>query len=108
MNAFWKIQRVAHLELTRHIRGTEMERLQGVFSKLQTFKLFAEEPWNLSRIVMMDANMILNDNCDEIFGDALPAAVMRGEADSSLHDKRPAATYFQEGRVESFTERGRR
>ena len=47
-----------------------------MFSKLQTFKLFAMGSWNLSRELMMDAEMILNGTGDEISSGAVPAAVM--------------------------------
>ena len=41
MKAFWTFVPVHHVELPAHLRGSEQKRLQGVYSKLQTVKLFS-------------------------------------------------------------------
>ena len=103
LRAFWKIKDVEPLELPHHLEGTEQARLAGVYSKLQCFKVFAEKPDKFSRVCMMDADMILNKNIEKVFSVQPPARVMRGKADTCLHDKRPKSTFFQEGKEETFT-----
>ena len=106
LRAFWKMQDVEHMPLPKHLKQTEIPRLQGVYSKLQTWGLFAKPAWNLKRVLLMDGDMILNGNIDDVFATRVPAAVMRGEADTNLGSQRPAHTYFAGGDEFSFTGRG--
>ena len=103
LKAFWRIKDVQKLEIPQHLERTQQERLTGVYSKLQAWTIFASGPDKLARVLMMDGDMILNGNMDDVFGTQAPAGVMRGEADTCLHDKRPPATYFQDGQEKTFT-----
>ena len=108
LKPFWKLKPVEKLQIPQHLECTQQERLTGVYSKLQAWKVFAEGRHKLDRVLLMDGDMILNQNVDEIFQARQPAGVMRGEADSCLHDKRPRHTYFQEGRESTFTLEGKK
>ena len=55
LQAFWEIQQVGHMKLPAHLEGTELSRLQGVYSKLQTLKIFDAPPNQFERVVLMDA-----------------------------------------------------
>ena len=104
LNAWWDLYPVKHVELPPHLRGTEQRRLQGVYSKLQTVKLFDMRPMKQRRVVMMDGDMIVRSNIDDLFSINTPAGVMRGEADSCLFEQRPYDTFFQ--RPSSWSSRG--
>ena len=106
LRAFWTVQDVEHMPLPRHLKNTEQKRLYGVYSKLQTWSIFAKRPWNLKRVLLMDGDMICNHNIDDIFSTRPPAAVMRGEADTNLGERRPAHTYFLRGDETTFTREG--
>ena len=41
MKAFWEFVPVHHVPLPKHLKGSEQDRLQGVYSKLQTVNLFS-------------------------------------------------------------------
>ena len=43
MRAFWQFVPVQHVDLPRHLRGSEQSRLQGVWSKLQTVDIFSSD-----------------------------------------------------------------
>ena len=106
LKAFWTVQDVEHMPLPKHLRKTEQKRLYGVYSKLQTWRIFAEPPWKLKRVLLMDGDMICNHNIDDCFTTRSPAAVMRGEADTNLAERRPAETYFFRGDEKTFTHEG--
>ena len=82
LSAFWTIRSIKHADVPTHLQGTEMERLRGVYTKIQVWDEFAGE---YNRTLMLDSDMIVRRNVDDIFGNKTPAAVMRGEADSCLH-----------------------
>ena len=50
--------------------------------------------------------MRVRHNIDDIFAKSVPAAVIRGDADTCLYAPRPCKTYFKDGNVESFTRVG--
>ena len=95
MRAFWHFAPVQHVRLPKHLRGSEQSRLQGVYSKLQTVKMFSSGHWEQRRFLLMDADMLVRANLDDAFGYEVPAAVMRGDADGCLFQKRPSHTFFQ-------------
>ena len=99
MKAFWQFVPVKHVALPKHLRGTEQSRLQGVYSKLQTVALFASGDLKQRRFLQMDADMLARANLDDVFAYAVPAGVMRGDADSCMYEARPAHTYFHSERT---------
>ena len=102
--AFWSLVPVSHVELPRHLEKTEMKRLQGVYSKLQTLQVFDERPNKFKRLLLMDGDMLVRTNIDDLFATNTPAACMRGEADTCLYERRPSSSYFFGGTERSFTE----
>ena len=54
---------------------------------------------------MLDGDMLVRSNIDDLFMANVPAAVMRGEADTCLYERRPSHTYFQGGNEKSYTHR---
>ena len=94
MKAFWTFVPVHHVELPGHLRGSEQKRLQGVYSKLQTVKLFSYGPFKQPRVLLCDADMLVRANIDDLFGYRVPAAVMRGMSDTCLYNRRPNHTFF--------------
>ena len=101
--AFWNLVPVQHIALPRHLVGTEQKRLQGVFSKLQTMKIFSIDQQKQQRFLLLDGDMLVRTNIDDLFQTRVPAAVMRGQADTCLFDQRPAHTYFHGYAETSFT-----
>ena len=101
--AFWKPVPVSHVCLPSHLEGSEMKRLQGVYSKLQVFDIFAKKPHQLARFLLMDGDMLVRTNIDDLFTTNTPAAVMRGDCDTCLYERRPGASYFFGGSSTSFT-----
>ena len=94
MKAFWNFVPVTHLELPEHLHATAQRRLQGVYSKLQTIKIFDVRPNRMRRFLLMDADMLVRFNIDDAFAHNVPAGVMRGDRDSRLWENRPAQSYF--------------
>ena len=103
LRAFWQLVPVEHVISPRHLRGSEQKRLQGVYSKLQTMRIFAHGNLRQERFLLMDGDMLVRSNIDDLFSTNVPAAVMRGEADTCLFEPRPSHTYFQDGDEKSFT-----
>jgi len=103
LRAFWHLVPVEHVKLPHHLRGSEQKRLQGVYSKLQTMRIFSHGNLRQERFLLMDADMLVRSNMDEVFSTNVPAAVMRGEADTCLFEPRPRHTYYQDGDETSFT-----
>ena len=97
MRAFWEFVPVQHVEIPSHLQGSEQSRLQGVYSKLQTVKLFSSGPLEQKRLLLIDADTLFRTNNDDLFAHETPAGVMRGEADSCLWAPRPSHTFFQKG-----------
>ena len=108
LRAFWRIKNVQKLKVPDHLAHTELDRLVGVYSKLQVWKYFADPDEALRRVLMMDGDMILNGNIDEVFSVQPVAGVMRGEADTCLFEPRPASSFFQDGKTSSFTHEGKK
>ena len=106
--AFWELVPVSHVKLPQHLQGSELNRLQGVYSKLQTVKIFAERRYALKRFLLLDGDMLVRSNIDDIFSTNVPAAVMRGPADTCLYNRRPSHTYFKQGMERSFTRGGQK
>ena len=106
--AFWELVPVSHVKLPQHLQGSELNRLQGVYSKLQTVKIFAERPYALKRFLLLDGDMLVRSNIDDIFSTNVPAAVIRGPADTCLYNRRPSHTYFKQGMESSFTRGGQK
>ena len=79
---------------------SEQKRLQGVYSKLQTVKLFSSGEFKQQRFLLLDADMLMRTNIDDVFSTNVTAAVMRGEADSCLFERRPGHTYFRHNMVQ--------
>ena len=94
VRSFWQFVPVHPAPLPEHLRRSEQSRLQGVYSKLQTVKLFSSGCLKQQRFLLMDADMLVRANLDDAFGYGVPAGVMRGEADSCLFERRPDYTYF--------------
>ena len=92
--AFWSTVDVSHTELPKHLQGSEQKRLQGVYSKLQTMKIFASGENKQHRILVVDADLLFRRNIDDVFSVNAPAAVMRGECDTCLIHRRPGHSYF--------------
>ena len=66
LERFWQIIPVQHAELPKHLKGTEIDRLKGVYSKMQTWKIFAGEGSDhLDRVALLDADMRVRANIDE-------------------------------------------
>ena len=95
--AFSQLVPVKHMDLPQHLKGSELSRLQGVYSKLQTVSLFSSgcsrQP-TFSRFLLMDGDMLVRSNIDDVFAYKAPAGVMRGDADSCLFEPRPPHTFF--------------
>ena len=103
MRSFWQFAPVQHVQLPEHLKGSEQVRLQGVYSKLQTVKIFSEGPMKQQRFLLMDADMLARSNLDDLFAYDVPAGVMRGEIDTCLFEPRPSHTFFYQ---DGFRRRG--
>ena len=97
MKAFWEIVPVHQVPLPKHLKGSEQERLQGVYSKLQTVNLFSSGSLRKRRFLLMDADMLVRANLDDVFALGVPAGVMRGDIDSCLLEPRPSRTLYYPG-----------
>ena len=100
LQAYWHIIEVEHMMLPDQLEDTQQERLKGVFSKLQTWTLFADGQRRQKRVIMMDLDMLARRNIDELFQVQQPAAVMRGPTDSCLFEKRPKESFFRQSAEE--------
>ena len=92
--------RVEPLEVPPHFVKAGMQRLQGVYSKLQVWKLFDDERnphWKSKRVCMLDCDMMIRQHADQIWSFKTPAAVMRGNTDTAVHVPRPVWTYYLSG-----------
>ena len=106
LEMYWEIMTVNPLSVG-HLAGTEMKHLEGVYSKLQVWKLFDNnDEWKCARVVMLDVDMMWRGKVsDAIWNASTPAAVMRGNTDSSQVFPRTLSTYFVNGDVGKY-ERG--
>ena len=85
-----------------------MERLQGVYNKLQVWKLFDDERnphWKSKRVCMLDCDMMFRAHGDQIWSFPTPAAVMRGNTDTAVHVPRPVWTYYFSGNSSRYERR---
>ena len=100
---FWRPVPVKRVALPPHLQGSELERLQGVYFKLQTLKVFAESPYDLEKFLLMDGNMLVRTNIDELFTTKTPAAVMSGDCDTCQYERTLSESYCYGGSERSFT-----
>ena len=107
LRLYWNIREVQPLSVGRH-KDTAMQRHINVYSKLQAWKLFDnDDEWQCSRVVMLDVNMLWRGKtCDAIWNTKTPAAVIRGNANSSLLTPQPRHTFFDKAGVRGY-EKGR-
>ena len=100
---FWEVMPVSHLDIPKHLTDAGMQRLRGVYSKLQVWKLFDEPgPFKFKRVCMLDCDMLLRSHCDNMFSFNAPAAVMRGPTDNVTHEQRPSYTYYRNGNPRKY------
>ena len=96
LERFWEVMPVEPLDVPQGLVEAGMERLQGVYNKLQVWKLFDDERnphWKSKRVCMLDCDMMIRQHADQIWSFQTPAAVMRGPTDSGPHVPRPVWTY---------------
>ena len=106
LRTFWHVVPVEHLPTPARLHATVQARLEGVYSKLQTWQLFSHGERSLRLVLMMDLDMLARRNIDDLFQTRAPAAVMRGPTDSCLHAPRPRASFFRGGSVHHHEETG--
>ena len=100
LDRFWEVMPVEPLDVPQHLVEAGMERLQGVYNKLQVWKLFDDDgnpQWTAKRVCMLDVDMMFRQRADQIFSFQTPAAVMRGPTDTAVHVPRPTWTYYFSG-----------
>ena len=108
LERFWEVMPVEPLDVPHDLVAAGMQRLQGVYSKLQVWKLFDDERnphWKSKRVCMLDVDMMFWAHGDQIWSFSPPAAVMRGNTDTVSHMPRPARTYYYAGNSSRY-ERG--
>ena len=103
LERFWEIMAVEPLDVPHDLAQAGMQRLQGVYNKLQARKLFDDE--RNPRVCMLDCDMMFRAHSDQIWSFPTPAAVMRGKTDRAAHVPRPASTYYYAGKSSRY-ERG--
>ena len=95
---YWEVMPVEPLHVPHRLVAAGMERLQGVYNKLQVWKLFDDDPhWKSKRVCMLDCDMMFRAHGDQIWSFPTPAAVMRGNTDTAVHVPRPVWTYYLSG-----------
>ena len=100
LERFWEVMPVEPLDGPQHLVEAGMDRLQGVYDKLQVWKLFDDDgnpEWKAKRVCMLDVHMMFRQHSDQIFSFQTPAAVMRGPTDTAVHVPRPVWTYYFSG-----------
>ena len=96
LERFWEVMPVEPLHVPQGLVEAGMQRLQGVYNKLQVWKLFDDERnphWKSKRVCMLDCDMMFRQHGDQIWSFPTPAAVMRGNTDTAAHVPRPVWTY---------------
>ena len=69
LERFWEVMVVKHLEIPQGLVEAGMERLKGVYSKLQVWKFFDDDPhWKAKRVCMVDVDMMFRSHPDPICG----------------------------------------
>ena len=59
LERFWEVMPVEHLDVPQALIDAGMQRLQGVYNKLQVWKLFDDDPhWKSKRVCMLDCDMM--------------------------------------------------
>ena len=101
LRAFWQVEYAKYKALPCHLQGTEIGRLEAVFSKLQVWDRFHGR---YKRILMVNPDMMVRRNLDEVWSFQDPAGVIGGATDTSLYSKRPIHTYFQRDVVDTGPE----
>ena len=100
LERFWEVMPVEPLDVPQRLAKAGMERLHGVYNKLQVWKLFDDEGnphWKSKRVCMLDVDMMFRQHADQIWSFQTPAAVMRGNTDTAVHVPRPVWTYYFSG-----------
>ena len=100
LERFWEVMPVEPLDVPQRLVKAGMERLHGVYNKLQVWKLFDDEGnphWKSKRVCMLDVDMMFRQHADQIWSFQTPAAVMRGNTDTAAHVPRPMWTYYYSG-----------
>jgi hypothetical protein len=98
LERFWEVMAVEHLEIPEGLVEAGMDRLKGVYSKLQVWKLFDDDPhWKAKRVCMVDCDMMFRSHPDPMWSFPVPSAVMRGNTDSPAYAPRPQGTYYFRG-----------
>ena len=96
----WEVMPVEPLDVPQRLVAAGMERLHGVYNKLQVWKLFDDErnpQWKSKRVCMLDCDMMIRQHADQIWSFKTPAAVVRGNTDTAVHVPRPVWTYYLSG-----------
>ena len=99
---FWKFHIYETMPLPEHLAGTEMERLGGVYDKLQAWwsvKPPCQNPHKNKRVLVLDGDMLVRGTLSEIWSLGVPGAVDRGEREQSVLNPRPKSSYLGSGRV---------
>ena len=95
LERFWEVMPVEPLDVPHSLVAAGMQRLQGVYNKLQVWKLFDDDPhWKSKRVCMLDCDMMFREHSDQIWSFPTPAAVMRGTTDCAAHVPRPTSAYY--------------
>ena len=69
LEMFWEVMPVEHLKIQQDLVEGGMERLHGVYSKLQVWKLFDDDPhWKSKRVCVLDCDMMFRSHPDPICG----------------------------------------
>ena len=69
LERFWEVMVVKHLEIPQRLVEAGMDRLKGVYSKLQVWKLFDDDPhWKSKRVCVLDCDMMFRSHPDPICG----------------------------------------
>ena len=102
---FREVMPVEPLDVPQGLVEAGMERLQGVYNKLQVWKLFDDDrkpQWRSKRVCMLDCDMMIRQHADHIWSFKTPAAVMRGNTDTAVHVPRPMYTYYFSGNPSKY------
>ena len=100
LERFWEVMPVEPLDVPHDLVAAGMQRLQGVYSKLQVWKLFDDDRgpfYRSKRVCMLDCDMMFPQHAGQIWSFPTPAAVMRGNTDTAVHVPRPVWTYYFSG-----------
>ena len=69
LERFWEVMPVEPLDVPHSLVEAGMQRLQGVYNKLQVWKLFDDDPhWKSKRVCVLDCDMMFRSHPDPICG----------------------------------------